>query len=255
MMHTFGVQLRKELLELWRTKKVIVVLAVLVGFGFASPILAKLLPDMLEAMGEDQMGGVQIVIPEPSTKDAIDQFEKNMVQFGLLLAVLMSFNAIVSEREHGQAALMFPHPLPRELFVVAKFAALAILFGVGLILGAAAAYGYTVLLFDAPDAGGFLALVGLIYLWILSLIAVSLLASALGRTVASAGGIAFVFLIVFLLAGTFTNLAPDKITAWGHALAINADSPARWGALAVTLVITAAAVGGSAMVLRRQEIG
>ena len=254
MIHIFGVQLRKELLELWRTRKLIVVLAVLVAFGFLSPILAKITPDLLESMGEGQMQGVTITIPEPAMQDAIDQFVKNITQFGLLLAVLMSFGAVVGERERGQAALMFPHPLPRPVFVLAKFAALAILFGMGVALSAAATYLYTVILFDAPDGGGFLALTGLIYLWLLALVAVSLLASTLAQSMVGAGGVAFMLVLVLLLAGMFTNLAPDRITGWGRDLAVNVQTSARWGALAVTLVITTLSVAGSCMILQRQEI-
>lgn len=253
-MHTFGVQLRKELRELWRTRKMIVVVAVLVAFGFMSPLLAKALPDLLESMGEQQTN-VQIIITDPTLKDAVDQFMRNITQFGLLLAVLMSFGTIVSERENGQASLMFPHPLPRETFVLAKFAALAILFGVALLLGAAADYLYTVLLFEAPDTGGFLALLGLIYVWLLNLIALSLLASTLGRSMTGAGGIAFVLVMVLLIAGSITRFAPDALLTWGQALATGVDAPARWGALIVTLVLIVLGVGGSMMILKRQEIG
>ncbi len=254
-MRVFGVQLHKELLELWRTRKLIVVLAVLVGFGFMSPIFAKITPDLIKSLGEGQGSHITIIIPEPSTTDAIDQFVKNMTQFGLLLAVLMSFGAIVSEMERGQAALMFPHPLPREIFVLAKFVALAILFGVGLILSAAADYLYTAILFDAPPLSGFLALLALLYLWLLSLIALSLLASTLGRSVTGAGGVAFLFLVIFLIAGMLTHLAPGALTEWGRALAVQAHSPARWGALVVTMMITSLAIGASCAILRRQEIG
>lgn len=233
-MRVFGVQIQKELLELWRTRKLIVVLAVLLGFGFMSPIVAKITPDLIKSLGENQGSQITIIIPEPSTTDAIDQFVKNITQFGLLLCVLMSFGTIVSERERGQAALLFPHPLPREIFVLAKFVALAILFGVGLILSAAADYLYTAILFDAPPLSGFLALLALIYLWLLSLIALSLLASTLGRSVTSAGGIAFLFLVIFLILGMITPLAPDKLTEWGRALAVQTHKPTRWSALVVT---------------------
>jgi ABC-2 type transport system permease protein len=254
MMRTLGIQLRKELLELWRTRKLIVVLVVLVGFGMLSPILAKITPDLIKSMGEGQLQGVTITIPEPTTQDAIDQFIKNMTQFGLLLAVLMSFGAVVGERERGQAALIFPHPLPRTVFVVAKFGALAILFAVGITLSAAVDYLYTVILFDAPDTAGFIALTGLVYLWLLALIALSLLASTSGRSMVGAGGIAFVFLLVFLLAGSFTNLAPGALTGWGRDLALHIPTPERWGALAVTLFISGAAVSASCVLLNRQEI-
>jgi len=253
-MRVFGVQLRKELLELWRTRKLIVVLAVLVAFGFMSPIFAKITPDLIESMGEGQMNGVIIQIPEPTQKDAIDQFIKNMTQFGLLLAVLMSFGAVVGERERGQAALMFPHPLPREVFVLAKFAALILLFAGGMLLGAGATYLYTALLFDAPDPGGFAALIALMMLGLAGGVAVSLLASTLGRSMTGAGGIAFVFVLIVLLAGMFTHLAPGALLDWGRALAVGDHAPARWGALIVSLAIPALSVGGSCVLLRRQEI-
>lgn len=254
MMRLFGVQLRKELIELWRTRKLVIVLAVLVGFGLMSPVLAKLTPDLIESMGEDQLSGMQIIVPEPTRHDATSQFVTNMTQFGLLLAVLMSFAAIVGERERGQAALIFPHPLPRPVFVLAKFAALAILFGLGLLLGAVADYIYTVLLFEAPDVGRFLAMVVLVYLWLLSLVALSLLASTLGRSTTTAGGIAFLFLIVFLVLGSFASFAPSKITDWGLALATERSAPERWLALAVTVVITAGSLIASGLILQRQEI-
>lgn len=254
MMRIFGVQLRKEITELWRTRKLIIVLVVLIAFGLMSPILAKITPDLIESMGEGQMEGIIITIPEPTQKDAIDQLVKNVSQFGLLLAVLMSFGTVVGERERGQAALVFAHPLPREVFVAAKFAAQAIMFAAGLALGALGAYLYTAILFDAPPVGRYLALTGLIYVWLLSLIALSLLASTLGRSMGSAGGLAFVFIVALLLAGSFTNLAPGALLEWGRSIAIKAGSSARWGALAVTVAVTALAVSASCIILRRQEI-
>jgi ABC-2 type transport system permease protein len=253
-MRIFTVQLQKELLEMWRTRRLIIVIAVLVAFGMLSPILAKITPDLLKSMSESQMQGIVIQIPEPSTRDAIDQFVKNLTQFGLLLAVLMSFGTIVGERERGQAALVLAHPLPRSVFVLAKFVALAILFGAGLALSGTVAYIYTTILFDAPDVAGYMALIGAMFLWLLALMSVSLLASVLGRTTISAGGIAFVFVVLFLLTGTFTNLAPGAITSWGRNLAAAVDTSAQWGALFVTLALTAAGVIASAVLLRTQEI-
>ncbi len=254
MMRVFRVQFQKELRELWHTKKLLIVVAVLVLFGLMSPVLAKITPDLLKSMGENQMQGVTITIPTPTQKDAIDQFVKNTTQFGLLLAVLMSFGVIVGEKERGQAALMLPHPLPRAVFVLAKFAALAFLFALGLALAGLAAYVYTVLLFSAPDVGGFVAMLALLYVWLLNLVGLSVLASTLGRSMTGAGGLAFMLVFVLLLAGAFTHLAPGALTSWGNALAAGTGGPDRWGALIVSLAISVLAVGGSCLILQRQEI-
>ncbi len=254
-MRVFGIQLRKELRDLWHTRKLLIVLLVLIAFGLMSPILAKITPDLIKSLGENQSSGVIITLPTPTAKDAIDQFVKNITQFGLLLAILMSFNAIVSERERGQAALMFAHPLPRTTFVLAKLGALAIMFGLGLILSGVAAYLYTAILFKTLAVGRFAALVILMYVWLLSLVSLSLLGSTLGRSVASAGGIAFVFVLIVLLSGMFTTLAPGELLGWGSGIAAENGGPARWGALIVTLVIVAGAAAANCAILQRQEIG
>jgi len=163
------------------------VVAVAADLRVMSPVFAKITPDLLKSLGEKPGFRCAVILPEPSARDATDQFVKNTTQFGLLLAVLVGFGAIVGERERGQLALIFPHPLPRRTFVLAKFAALAILFGLALLLGAIADYIYTVILFDAPDLGGFIAMVMLLYIWLLCLVALTLLASALGRSLTTAG--------------------------------------------------------------------
>jgi len=63
-----------------------------------------------------------------------------------------------------------------------------------------------------------------------------------------------VLIVVLLLAGSFTNLAPGALLEWGRTVAIQAGGPARWGALAVSVAVATLAVGASCAILRRQEI-
>ncbi len=80
----FMIQLRKELHELWATRKLLIILLVMTGFGLLSPITASLLPDLLESVGENQ-GNVQITIGEVTERDAVDQYISNMSQMVMLL--------------------------------------------------------------------------------------------------------------------------------------------------------------------------
>lgn len=157
------VALRKELLELVRTYRLLVVVVVLLVWGLASPVLAKLTPQMLALIPGGEMY-VQL-IPLPTIADAVAQYVKNMSQFGVILALLLTMGAVAQEKERGTAALMLSKPLSRGAFLAAKALALGLALAAGTALAGAGAYYYTVLLFGAPSAGGWLALNALLALF------------------------------------------------------------------------------------------
>jgi ABC-2 type transport system permease protein len=97
--------LRKELLEQWRTYRFLIVAAVLVLFGLVSPLLAKVTPELLRSI-PDVPAGLAESIPDPTVVDAVGQYVKNMSQFGILLALLLSMGMVVQEKERGTAAMM-----------------------------------------------------------------------------------------------------------------------------------------------------
>ena len=249
----FSTQLRKEIRELWATKKALIVLVIMLAFGFLAPITAKLLPELLKSAGNSNTG-VQITITEPTAKDALIQFVQNTSQTLMIMVVLVSFTAIVSERQRGQMTLIFPHALPRTVFVVAKFAALGLLIALGMVISAAAAYLYTALLFTAPDVLGFLGMVGLLYVYLLMFVGLSILGSTLGKSTAAAGGVTFVFLALEALPGVVLKFAPGKIVDWALNVGTGEAGSANWGALLVAIGITALAVVASCLILNHQEI-
>jgi ABC-2 type transport system permease protein len=249
----FNTQLRKEIHELWATKKALIVLVIMLAFGFLAPITAKLLPELLKSAGNNNTG-VQITITEPTTRDALIQFVQNTSQTLMFMVVLVSFTAIVSERQRGQMTLIFPHALPRTVFVLAKFIALALLIALGMVISAAAAYLYTALLFTAPNVPDFLAMVGLLYVYLLMFVGLSILGSTLGKSTAAAGGVTFVLLALEALPGIVLKFAPGKLTSWALNVGTGEAGSANWGALLFTVGITALAVVASCLILNRQEI-
>ena len=114
----FFIVLRKELMEQWRTKRLLIVAAILTVFGLASPLLAKLTPDLLKAI-PDLPAGLAEIIPAPTVVDAVAQYVENMSQFGILLALLMSMGSVAQEKERGTAAMMLTHPVSRLTFLLA----------------------------------------------------------------------------------------------------------------------------------------
>lgn len=252
---TFMAVLRKELIEQWRTYRLLIVAVVLFLFGLTSPLLARYTPEMLAAI-PNLPAGLAGAIPKPTINDAIGQYIKNMSQFGILLSLLMTMGAVAQEKERGTAALILTRPVSRETFLLAKFIALALTFGAATLLAALGCWYYTYLLFSALPWGGFLALNGLMLLVFLVYIAMTLLCSTLVRSQTGAGGLAFLGLILLAVLGAIPALAkhlPSKLIEWGAALSLGQVQPA-WSALWVSLGLIVVCLVAAMLVFRRQEL-
>ncbi len=249
----FWVALRKELLEQWRTYRALVVGAVLLAFGLLSPLTAKLTPELVRLIPNgDQLAGL---IPAPTALDAVAQYLKNMSQFAVILALLLAMGAVTQEKERGTAAMMLSKPLPRWAFLAAKFAALGLVFGGSLVLAGAGAYYYTWLLFGPLDLAAWAALNGLLLVFTLVYVAVTLLCSVLTRSQAAAGGIAFGVLVVLAILGAIPQIGqylPGELVTWAGRLIVGGASA--WPALAVSLGLIAAALAAAWWRFEGQEL-
>lgn len=246
---------RKELTEQWRTRRVLIVAAVLVLFGLASPLLAKVTPDLLKSI-PDMPPGLADLIPAPTLADAVGQYVKNMSQFGILLAVLMSMGAVAQEKERGTAVMTLTHPVSRWTFLLAKFAALAVTFGTSLILAVLGCWYYTLLLFEALPWGSFLALNGLMLVVFLVYVAVTLLCSTLARTQGAAAGLAFAALVLVAGVGSLPRIGeffPGQLFGWGATIALGGEASA-WPAFWVSLGLIAVSLAGAWLIFRKQEL-
>jgi ABC-2 type transport system permease protein len=251
----FLIVLRKELLEQWRTYKLLIVAAVLVVFGLISPLLAKLTPELLKAV-PNMPPALALAIPAPTLADAVSQYVKNMSQFGILLALLMSMGSVAQEKERGTAAMMLTRQVSRETFLLAKFTALAITFAASLVLAALGCWYYTLLLFQALDWGPFLALNGLMLVVFLDYIAMTLLCSTLARSQAAAAGLAFCGLVLLGGLGALPRIGdylPGKLFSWGTALLIGKADPA-WPALWISLGLILVMLLAAGIIFRHQEL-
>jgi ABC-2 type transport system permease protein len=251
----FFIVFRKELMEQWRSKRFLIVAVVMVVFGLASPLLAKLTPDLLKSI-PDMPAGLANLIPEPSLADAVGQYVKNMSQFGILLALLMSMGSMAQEKERGTAAMMVTHPVSRLSFLLAKFVGLAAVFAASLALSALGCWYYTMLLFEALPWGSFLALNGLMLLVFLVYIAATLLCSTVARNQGTAAGLSFAALVLIAGIGSIPhidNYMPGKLFGWGTALNMGGGETA-WPAFWISLGMIPLFLGIACLVFQRQEL-
>ena len=249
----FLTALRKELLQLWRTKRVLITAAVFGLFGLTSPLVAYFKPELMKAIpGAEAFASL---IPTPTTGDAMLQYHKNITQFLFLLAVIFGMGSVASEKEHGAATLILSKPLPRWAYLSSKLASQGLLFAFGFLLSAIGGYFYTVILFGQLGLADFIRMNFLLFVWILPFTSLTLVGSVLGATTTAAGGISLALVVGFMLVSgipLISGLMPNALSQWAEQLGtlaagIAASSPGsiplpdgpipgNYAALATTLV-------------------
>lgn len=237
-LNLFVVAVRKELLQQWRTKRVLVIGAVFALFGLLSPLLAYFTPQLLTSIeGAEQFAEL---IPDPTVSDALGQYVKNITQFGFIIAVLLGMGAVAGEKERGTTAMVLSKPLPRWAFVLSKFVAQALVYLVAFIIAAFGAYYYTEYLFDGLLLAPFLFGNLLLLLWLLTFAAVTLLGSTFANSTGSAAALALGGAIVLLLAGGIPQLAafaPGALVGWASQLGLAGAPAGNAGAVVSNVVI------------------
>lgn len=253
----FLAAVRKELLQQWRTKRVLVVAAVFILFGLFSPLLAYFTPQIISGVEGAEM--FANLIPTPTAVDAIGQYLKNLSQFGFIIAVLLGMGAVAGERERGTAALVLSKPLPRWAFILSKFTAQTVVYAGSFLVAGLGAYFYTIVLFGALDFGLFMAINALLFLWLMVFVAVALLGSAVGGSTGAAAGIGLGGAVALLLAGSLPRvgpLMPGGLLAWAGQLgALNgAAAPSNGGAIAAAGALILLCLLGALAAFERQEL-
>lgn len=249
-----GPLLRKELLEQWRTRRMLVVAIVFTAFGIGSPFLARYTPELVKALAGDQF---QIVIPPPTARDAVDQFLKNVGQAGVLTAILLAMGSVAVEKERGTAALLLTKPVSRAAFLLAKLLAIGSTLLVGLLLAAIGGYAYTAILFEALPPAGWSAMAGLLLLALVAYASLTFLGSALSRSSLAAAAIGIGAMIVLALVSALPGIGPftpGGLNGPGMAMALGKDPGAVIGPVLVNLAGLLAVYGAAWLAFRRQEL-
>ena len=255
-MSGFSTLLRKELLEQWRTRRLVIVAIVFLLFGIGSPLLAKFTPELLKAVGTG-MPGATIELPPPTTTDAVAQLAKNVGQLGILIAILLAMGSVASEKERGTAAFLLTMPAGRGAFLIAKLVALAFTLLVSMALATAAAWVYTAILFEQLPLAGTVAMGLVLWLELLAFASITFLASTAFASQLVAGGIGFVALVVLSIVAAIPVIGDwSPVAAAGVAIDLGLGNvPSAWvptlaGTLACIVVPAIAALA----VFRRQEL-
>jgi len=256
--------LRKELLQVVRTKHLLIAMALFLFVGISSPLLAYFTPLIFSSI--EEMKPFADLIPEPSAADAMVQYVKNLTQFLLPGVVLLGMGAVAAEKERSTAAMALSKPVPRWGFVLTKMSAQALLLTAGTLAAALCAYVYTLVLFEPVPLGPFALVNLLLWAWLLVYAAATLLGSTLGKSAGSAAGIAVGLCGALLLASYIPKagpLAPGGLVAWASAIGPGFEGVApplegvpftNAAALGMALVLVVLMLVGAVGALEAQEI-
>ena len=147
-MRSFIAFLKKEMIEIYRTGKLIILGAVFLLFGIMNPAIAKLTPFLMEMMSEE-LAGNGIVITEV-TVDAITswtQFFKN-IPMALIAFVLLCGNIFTKEYASGTLLLILTKGISRQKILLAKIASLLCVWTLGYWLCFGITYAYNEYFWD-----------------------------------------------------------------------------------------------------------
>ncbi len=256
-MSGFGVLLRKELVESWRTRRLPVVAVLFLVVGILSPLTARYLNEILAAALGDQ---IPMVLPDPTATMALEQLQKNLGQFGALAAIALAMGSVSGELDRGTAAMVLAQPVGRPAFLASKLLAIAVVLGIATLLACLVAWVYTAILFEPLPIGGWLAMAALSWLGLVAWTSVTFLASTATGSTMAAAGIGFTAIIVFGLlavAPAVDRFLPSGLTV--PAIGLAAGSAAVDGARLATAVIGSVFMVGGALVaavaaFRRREL-
>jgi ABC-2 type transport system permease protein len=247
---------RKEFLEIIRSKKMLILVILFAFVAISSPILAKLIPTLLKSMPATP--GLTFNIPEPTWQDAIDQLIKNLSQIGMLVVIFLFAGAIAEEKTKKTLELTLTKPFSRAQFVLAKFIASAASVKLVYIGSMIVFFLYTRSLFGAFSFLHFLWLSLFLLIYILLILAITLLMSAVANNQIIAVGFAFLTQIVLAIVfGYFKAIAiysPSYITGYYKDLMARGNYHDFLPAAYASLIAIILSVLISIFFFRRQEI-
>jgi ABC-2 type transport system permease protein len=233
--------LEKEVVELWRTYRLGLLVALFLVIGIATPVVTRFLPelDWLLAPPDAELGLV-----ETGIEDVVDLLVRTLVQFGGFAMVLLAMGSVAADRQRGVTALVLTRPVSRMAYLLSKGVSLGMAAGLATALGVLAAWLYTLWLFEVPPPLPWIQLGMLVWLAVMVPGAITFLASTLLPSPLGAAGVGLASLLALTIASaapTPNPWLPTELAALARAAAmedfgIELD-PARTIGVAIALVV------------------
>ena len=150
-MRTYGIFLKKELIEAFKTYKLLIMGAVFLIFGIMSPLTAKMMPEILRwAMELDpSTAGIDLsfLFSNPTALDAWMQFYGNVGQIGVIILVIVFSGMLSSELSKGTLTIILTKGLTRSTVIISKLTSATLIWTGSLLIAFFTSWGYTIYFF------------------------------------------------------------------------------------------------------------
>lgn len=255
-MRGFAAFVRKETVEIVRTWRIWVLPGMLLFFALTGPLTAKFTPQILAAVGGDQLKVLVESMPAPTYLDSYAQWAKNLTQIALFAVIIIYGGLVSAERKSGTAILVLTKPVSRSAFVVAKASVHAAFLALTVAAGTALTWGITAAVFGkAPGSALWSSALAWLSLGVLFVAIMTLLSTMLDSQAGAAGAGLGVFALMSL-AGLWEPLAkysPAALSGTSAMLAAGKESAILWP-VATSLALAVAIVTVAAMLFRTKEL-
>lgn len=240
-MMAIKVFLKKEIMEIIKTNKIYIIFLLFLFFGLSSPILTKMMPEIISQIA----GDFQILLPEQTWIDSFNQFFKNLNQIVLIAVIIVFMGSVVGEVERGTALLVLSKSSSRASFIIAKFLAAVVILIISLLIAYAGCLLYTIILF--PDVSFSLSLQATLLFLIFSIyiLSVTIGISAIVKSQIVAGvvtlGIYFISSMLSLFNNRLGYYSPGRLLKYqGEILNGTASLSDVFLTSAITIIISLA---------------
>ena len=165
--------------------------------------------------------------------------------------------SVANEKERGTAALILSKPASRGAFLGAKLVGIGLTLAISLGLASVASWFYTAILFEPPDALGWLGMTSLLLLTLLVYMALTFVGSTLTRSAVAAAAIGVGGLVVLAIASALPTIGPympGGLSTPALGLAVGTDPGPVLGPVLVNLALLAGLAVASWVAFRHQEL-
>lgn len=188
---------KKELLESWRTSRIMILLVIFLIFGIMNPLFAKFTPEIMKMAFSDTM---QLNIPEPTSLDSWTQFYKNITQMGLIILSLIFGGCVCNEVNKGTLVNLVTKGLKRWVVIFGKLISMVLQWTMCLAVCFLVTFAYTAYYFsDEKSPHIFLAVIPLwvfgVFLCTLILFCSTAARSIYEGLLLTGGGVVVMFII------------------------------------------------------------